>query len=318
MAAGLSEIITTTLRDRSGKLADNVSKGNALLTFTKRKGNWKPAEGRSIVQELDFAENGTFMFYKGDEILNISSSDVLTAAEFDWKQASCAVKINGLEMDVQNVGRAQKIDLLEGRITNAERTMKNKITESCYSDGTGSSGKAIGGLQLLVADDPTTGTVGGISRVTYTNWRNSLYDFSAETVTASATTIQSAMNTLWLRSSRGTDTVDLILSDSVYFNFFWTSLQAQQRLFDPDMAKLGFKSIMFNTAQVVYEDSAGMPASHMYFLNTDFIHFRYAAKRLFKPLEKVMSINQDAFVQLITFAGNLTLSNAARQGVMHA
>lgn len=318
MAAGLSEIITTTLRDRSGKLADNVSKGNSLLTYTKRKGNWKSAEGRTIIQELDFAENGTFMFYTGDEILNISSSDVLTAAEFDWKQASTAVKINGLELDVQNVGRAQKIDLLEGRITNAERTMKNKITESCYGDGTGTGGKAIGGLQLLVADDPTTGTVGGINRATYSNWRNSIYDFSVESVTASATTIQAAMNTLWLRTSRGTDTVDLILSDSVYFGFFWSSLQAIQRLYDPDMAKLGFKSVMFNTAQVVYEDSAGMPASHMYFLNTDFIHFRYAPKRLFKPLEKVMSINQDAFVQLITFAGNLTLSNAARQGVMHA
>lgn len=318
MPAGLSEIITTTLRDRSGKLADNVSKGNALLTYTKRKGNWKAAEGRTIVQELDFSENGTFMFYTGSEILNISDQSVLTAAEFDWKQASCAVKINGLELDVQNVGRAQKIDLLEGRITNAERTMKNKITESCYSDGTGTSGKEIGGLQLLIPDDPTTGTVGGIDRAIYTDWRSKLYDFSVESVTASATTIQGSMNTMWLRTSRGTDTTDLVLADSVYFSYFWSSLQAQQRLYDPDMAKLGFKSVMFNTAQVVYEDSSGMPASHMYFLNTDFIHFRYAPKRLFKPLEKVMSINQDAFVQLITFAGNLTLSNSKVQGVMHA
>jgi hypothetical protein len=58
-----------------------------------------------------------------------------------------------------------------------------------------------------------------------------------------------------------------------------------------------------------------MPASHMYFLNTDYIFFRYAPKRLFKPLEKVQSINQDAVAQLITFAGNLTSSNCSRQGV---
>lgn len=56
----LSEIITTTLRNRSGELADNVSKGNALLMRLKEKGAWKPASGRSIVQELDYAENGTF------------------------------------------------------------------------------------------------------------------------------------------------------------------------------------------------------------------------------------------------------------------
>lgn len=56
----LSEIITTTLRNRSGELADNVSKGNALLAKLKEKGAWKAASGRSIVQELDYAENGTF------------------------------------------------------------------------------------------------------------------------------------------------------------------------------------------------------------------------------------------------------------------
>lgn len=56
----LSELITTTLRDRSGELADNVSKDNALLARLKEKGGWKPAQGRTIVQELDYAENGTF------------------------------------------------------------------------------------------------------------------------------------------------------------------------------------------------------------------------------------------------------------------
>lgn len=77
----LSEIITTTLRNRSGELADNVSKGNALLMRLKEKGSWKAASGRTIVQELDYAENGTFMYYSGGEVLNVSSSDVLSAAK---------------------------------------------------------------------------------------------------------------------------------------------------------------------------------------------------------------------------------------------
>ena len=56
----LSEIITTTLRNRSGELADNVSKGNALLSRLKAKGGWKAASGRTILQEMEYAENGTF------------------------------------------------------------------------------------------------------------------------------------------------------------------------------------------------------------------------------------------------------------------
>jgi hypothetical protein len=42
--------------------------------------------------------------------------------------------------------------------------MQNNLSADMYSDGTATSGKQIGGLQLLVADTPTTGTVGGINR----------------------------------------------------------------------------------------------------------------------------------------------------------
>jgi hypothetical protein len=313
----LSEIITTTLRNRSGELADNVSKGNALLSKMKEKGAWKAASGRSIVQELDYAENGTFMYYSGGEVLNIAASDVLSAAEFDWKQAACAVTATGLEIDVQNVGKEQVIDLLEARIKNAQRTMRNNICNGMYSDGTGTGGKQIGGLQLLVADDPSTGTVGGISRVNFSFWRNQVYDNSTDGGAATtAANIQQYMNATWLECVRGSDKPDLLITGATYYNLFWSSLQAIQRITDPKMGQAGFQNVMFNTAPVVYEDNTGIPTQRMYFLNTDYIHFRYATKRLFKPLERVQSINQDAIAQLITFAGNLTLSNASLQGVM--
>lgn len=315
----LSEIITTTLRNRSGELADNVSKGNALLGKLKEKGSWKAASGRSIVQELDYAENGTFMYYSGGEVLNVGSSDVLSAAEFDWKQAAVAVTATGLEIDVQNTGKEAVIDLLEGRIKNAQRTMRNNITNGMYSDGTGTGGKQIGGLQLLVADTPTSGTVGGINRASYSFWQNQTYDASSDGGTAATSSnIQSYMNALYLECTRGADKPDLILSDSVYYKLFWASLQAIQRVTDSKMAEAGFQSVKFAGADVVYEDNTGMPASHMYFLNTDYIFLRYAPKRLFKPLDKVQSINQDAIVQLITFAGNMTCSNCSLQGVLKA
>jgi hypothetical protein len=52
----LTEIVTTTLRNRTGVLADNVTKNNALLNRLKRKGKVKPVSGgRTIVQELEYA-----------------------------------------------------------------------------------------------------------------------------------------------------------------------------------------------------------------------------------------------------------------------
>jgi len=41
-----------------------------------------------------------------------------------------------------------------------------------WSDGTGNSSKDLGGLQFLISTTPTTGTVGGINRATFSFWRN--------------------------------------------------------------------------------------------------------------------------------------------------
>lgn len=58
----LSEIVTTTLRSRTGKLADNVTKQTALLDRLRQRGNVKPVSGGSaILQELEYQENGSFL-----------------------------------------------------------------------------------------------------------------------------------------------------------------------------------------------------------------------------------------------------------------
>ncbi|WP_441006150.1 phage major capsid protein [Burkholderia pseudomallei] len=173
----LTEIVTTTLRNRTGKLADNVTKNNALLYRLRRRGNVKTVSGgRTIVQELEYAENGTFKRYSGYEALNISPSDVFTGAEFNYAQAAVAVSISGLEQ-LQNSGEDAIIDLLESRIKNAEKTLVNNIALDCYSDGTADGGRQIGGLQLLVSATPTTGVVGGIDASTSIGsfWRNTAF-----------------------------------------------------------------------------------------------------------------------------------------------
>jgi hypothetical protein len=316
---GLSEIVTTTLRNRSGVIADNMSKNNALLNRLGKRGKVKPVSGgRTIVRELSYAENSTFQRYSGYEVLNVSPSDVISAAEFDWKQASVAVTISGLEQ-AQNSGADAILDLLESRIEVAEKTMQNNLSSDMYSDGTASSGKQIGGLQLLVADVPTSGTVGGINRATYTFWRNQTFQTTNEiSSAASATNIQRCMNTLYLRCLRQSDKVDLIVADTNYYQFYWSSLQAIQRVTSTDMAAAGFTSLTYMNADVVADGGIGSaaPANHMYFLNTDYIYWQPHKDRNMVPLDTVRSINQDATVQLVIWMGNMTCSNCELQGVL--
>ena len=61
-----SEVTTTTLYSRSRKLADNVTKNNALLRRLDAKGKRKTFDGgQAIVQEIEYSENGTYKRYSG-------------------------------------------------------------------------------------------------------------------------------------------------------------------------------------------------------------------------------------------------------------
>lgn len=317
----LSEIITTTLRNRTGKLADNVTDNNAILYRMKQRGTAKPASGgRTLVQELSYQENSTFMWYSGYDTLDVSATDVLSAAEFDWKQAAVAVTISGLEQ-LQNAGKEKILDLLESRINVAEKTMMNKIALGCYADGTGNGGKEIGGLQHLVADLPTSGTVGGINRANFSFWQNYYRDSSDNSVTLSSTTIQSEMNIAYTNLVRGTDRPDLIVTDNTLFRYYLTSLQAIQRITNDKMASAGFTNLKFMDADVVLDGGQGgnCPSNHMYFLNTDYIHYRPHSERNMVVLGgERMNTNQDAIVKLIGWAGNMTASNCSLQGVLKA
>ena len=59
------------------------------------------------------------------------------------------------------------------------------------------------------------------------------------------------------------------------------------------------------------------PTDHMYFLNTNYLYLKPHKDRNMKAIEgNRLSINQDALYKLIGWAGNLTMSNAALQGVL--
>lgn len=315
----LSEIVSTTLYNRSKAFADNVTDNNALLSRLEKRGKRKPfSGGRQIVQEIEYGENGTFGWYSGYDPLNISPSEVFTSAVFDIKQCSVAVSMSGLE-ELQNSGEEQVIDLLEGRISNAEKTMRNKMAEAVYSDGTADSGKQLGGLQLLVAD-AGTGTVGGINSSTFSFWQNYTYDATTDGGAAASTSnIKTYMNTVWLNLVRGADKPDLIVADNVYYSLYWESLQAQQRFTSKEMGEAGFDSLKYKSADVVFDGGMGgnAPTNHMYFLNTDYIYLRPHSAREYVPLNPDrFSTNQDAMVKLMAWAGNMTTSGRKFQGVL--
>src|SRR5262245_50684594 len=285
-----TDIVTTTIDNYRDKLADNVMENNVLLKYFKENGNSDPASGGAkLLENLMYSENGTVSWYSGYETLSVEASDVLTSAAFDWKQLNANVTISGLE-EMQNNGSEAMHNLIKARIQVAEISLQNAVSEALFNSNTENGGKAIGGLQHLVADLPTSGTVGGISRADNSWWRNQFYDFSTEGPTASSSTIGHAMNLINLRTERGTDKVDLIVAGETYFSFYEESLQAQQRFIDVRKAAGGFSGYRYKDAGVFYDPHCSV--TRMYMLQTKYLFFRAHKNRNFVVLKDKVAVNQ--------------------------
>lgn len=331
--SAISDIIATTIQNRSGAIADNVTSNNALLMRLKKRGKIKTfSGGNTIMQELSFASNGNAGWYSGYEMLPVAAQDVVSAAEYPIKQAACPITISGLEQ-LQNSGKERIIDLLDSRMEVGESSMMNLIASGLYSDGTAASGKQIDGLLKQVSTTPTN-TVGGIDRSTWLFWRNQYFRCTTTGGAAvSAANVQNYFNRMWSSLVRGADRPDMILVDNIMWSFYLNSLQNLQRFAGTETAELGFVSLKYMDADVVLDGGmqlnwtstgaagtapSAVPATSAYFLNTKYLFYRPHADRNMVPLSpgQRYSVNQDAVTQILAWAGNLTSNGLQFQGRM--
>jgi hypothetical protein len=306
--ASISEIAVVTLRNRRGKIADNILKNNAGLARIQQIGNAnrKITGGSEILEEIAFAENGNASWYSGADPLDTSAREMFTAATYSLKQVAAAFTVTGLE-ELQNSGPEQKIDLAAQRAKASESTLLNLCAEAFYSDGTGYGGKQLPGLGAFIIAAPTSGSAGGIDR-SNTWWRNAATGSLGVPTSAN---IQGFMNTAFNGVVRGNDAPDLILFGTTVYGTFEASLQPQQRFTDPKMAELGFQSLKYKGAVVVLDGGIGgnCPAAVGYMLNTKYIHWRPHKDRDVAVIggDRV-PVNQDAITRILAWAGAMTVS----------
>ena len=315
-----TELVSTTFRKHAKEIKNNVSKNNALLRRIYDKGNVRREDGGlTIVAPLDYAENNTYQRYSGYDVLNVGASDVISAAEYQWRQIAINVVASGLELRT-NSGDSRIINLVKSRLKNAIRTFKNNFSADIYSDGT--LANQVNGLQALVAD-AGTGTVGGIDSSTWTFWRNKVQSAAAPiqgggAIAPGATTMESLMLPLWLSLVRGDDQPDLIVMDNNYFTFFEQSQTSIKRYTDETKANAGFVSLKYKGADVIFDGGSGIPANHAYFLNTDYLEIVVHKDADMTVMDEMKPYNQDAAVVPVLWMGNLVCSNRSLQGVQKA
>lgn len=310
-----TELVSTTFRKHRKEIKDNLSNRNALLKYMRKRGPMRTESGGlSIATPLDYAANGTYQRYSDWDELNINQSDVITSAEYQWRQIAINVVSSGRELLI-NSGDSRIINLATARIKNAMRTFSNNFSSDLYSAG--SLTNQINGLQAIVAD-VNTNTVGGIDASAWPFWQNTVFDASVNSVTPSATTIENSMMLpLWLQIDRGPDDQpDLIVMSNDYYSFFEASQTSIKRYTDSQRANGGFVTLKYKNADVLFDGNSGIPASHVYMLNTSYLNLCVHEDADLEVMEEMRPVNQHGVVVPIIWMGNLTCSNRKMQGVI--
>lgn len=312
-----TELVSTTFRKHIGEIKDNLSNRNALLKYMMKKGQTRKEDGGlTIVTGLDYTSNSTYQRYSDWDVLNIAQSDVITSAEYQWRQIALNVVASGREMRI-NSGDSRIKSLAKAKMKNAIRTFNNNFSSDLYSAGTLTN--QINGLQAIIADT-NTNTVGGIDANVWSFWQNTVFDASDSSVTPSATTIENQMMLpTWLTVDRGPDDQpDLIVADNTYYSYFETSQVSLKRYSGSESANAGFSTLKYKSADVLFDGNSGIPTNHMYFINTNYLELVVHQDADMEIMDEMRPINQDGAVIPILWMGNLVCSNRKLQAVIKA
>ena len=320
MAVGnpnFGNLYSTSVDNYTDSLKDNYTANSKLLTWLKKEGNVKTEDGGvEILQNLEIAENGAYNRYDGAQAWDLESKKFATAASYARKKIAVTMVVTGSEL-MANEGKSRMIDLIEAKIKNGAKSLQNGMAADVYSDG--SDPMQIGGLRYLVSDTPSSGVVGGIDPSDSDNvfWRN-----YKGTCTFASDNVISKLNEAILKTTRNNDAPKAVFVDNNWYTAYYEALQAQQRFVSTE-GKGGFLELAINGLPMFCDQGIAattmegkIPSNHAYVLNTDFIYLRPHVRRNPAKKERVNSINQDLYSEAWLWAGNMTTSGRAFQGVV--
>ena len=303
-----NQILSTTLKNYIPKLTDNIFSARPLFyALTNGQTIRRISGGAKIVVPIIYGTNSTAASYEGSDTIATTAQTGISAAEYDWKQYAVTITINGIE-EGKNNGEAEIIDLLEGKIMQAEETVIENMNTMFWGDGTGNSNKDWIGLDLIVTKPNTA--LGGIDP---TDSGNSWWA-STETDEGGALALVTMANT-YNTVSVGNDQPTILIGTQAVYESYEALLQPQLRYSDANTADAGFQNLLYKGAPVTFDGAC--TSGELMFLNTKYLRLVAHSDVWFKPTPFVRPTNQDArYAQILSY-GNLTCSNRARQGYMH-
>jgi hypothetical protein len=300
MALTYDQISAITQKKFVPKLIDSVFDSDPILQRAKSKG-WAGTldGGTSVIYPLNYALATAAGWYQGAETLSNVDNDVISGAEYNWKQRYVSIVVTRRD-ELINSGDSQILDFVKSKTQIAEKTMSDGLADAVYNAG--SDAKAVAGLRSIV---DSANTVGGIDQSAY-SWWQSQEDGTTTTLTLGA------LQTMHTALSINNDSPSVILATRANYNRYYALLQPQQRFQDGDTAKGGFQSLMFNG--VPFIAGSKVPSSHIFMLNEKYLHLDAHKDENMRFSKFQEPNNQNVKVAKIYWMGVFGTDNARMHG----
>lgn len=312
-AVGTNSVTSLARHHIMPEVTDNIY-GSNVVFFRLSKSNKRMVQGGTQIEvPLLFQRFSAGGAYSGFDVLDVSPSDTVKNAVYDWKQYYVPVTIDGLTL-VKTDSPESIVNFIQFAFQQAEMEMAANLGAGLWSDG--SDSRAITGLGALVDDGGVAASYGGITRSANTWWK-AVDDSSTSTLTLAA------LNSAFGSASTGGKHPTLICSRQEQYNRYWALAQAHQEFpvaaggHDEQLASAGFTNLLFNNTPWVVDDNVfdgpSTSNSAIVGLNEDFLNWVVSPRADFYLEEFQTPVNQDAMVAKLICAGNLAGSNCAAQ-----
>lgn len=310
-----NNLYSTTWQILRESAVDNIFTATPFWYYMKKHDRITEEEGgRWIGIPIEYAthEDAVGWISRSHDLSTLNTNadkEFLTEAKYDWKYLVGSIFRSYVD-ESKNKGKKAMMKLVERKLRNLEKSLV-KVLEARLFTADGTTTDEINGLDVLVAEDPTTGTVGNIDPSTYTWWQNQYKDMED---LAPAVNLLPEMRTMFNDCSNGADTPNLIVTDQTTFERYEDETLEFKRIVNESLGDASFETLKFKGTDIVWSPSC--TSNSMYFLNLEYLEFIVDEVINFILSDwKPAKGDLDLVGHIITM-GNLITSNRRMHGVM--
>jgi len=263
----VDQLFTSTWMKRTPTAELQSFEKTPFIDWLYKKNKVKKQAGYTRLEiPLEYGSNTTVRWLGKGGSVPIDDPELLTMAYEDWKYVAVSIVRYGTD-DQKNRGKAALLRLVETKLNAAERALMEEFERVVFADGTGS--KEPNGLQNLIADSPSTGTVHGINRATYDWFRNQTKSSGGAASVYLLNDLRNLFNTCTKFAK--TERRDYInYTDQTTYELYEEEVEEQKRIVNQDEGDPFFDGVVFKGRPVYWAPSA--PSGSWYMINPNYFY----------------------------------------------